>query len=419
MASFNSIRGQVYDRVQRSQYYKDNLQGLTAYERHKKILNDFFSHSRSQQQQQGASTDPAAARLSGIRTDADVLQDTYRFLRTAEDDAGDSLDVRLAKRYYAKLFKEYCIADLSRYKESKVGLRWRTEQEVITGKGQFICGAKGCDQRPGLASYEVNFAYKEAGVSKQALVKLRLCPDCAYKLNYRKEKQFRKVSGMKRSKDSGRSEEQKHPPGRDAAAVSGHALAGTAKRAKHDGRHSSRNSPVRQRLQAAESQPTIEHADGGRRHAADMSEHAQRATSLSGYDGTYLAARSSSPARHDGSSVAHQAAAAGDATAPKPSHRNRGIASNTGHQQPHQQSHQQQHQQPHHQQHHQQHQQHHQHHQQQAADGEGAAAAAAHEGVNADDRWVLHESSDGHGGVVENKVITEQEIEEFLNDILA
>ena len=28
---------------------------------------------------------------------------------------------KLAKKYYDKLFKEYCIADLSRYKENKVG----------------------------------------------------------------------------------------------------------------------------------------------------------------------------------------------------------------------------------------------------------------------------------------------------------
>jgi len=27
---------------------------------------------------------------------------------------------RLAKKYYDKLFKEYCIADLSHYKENKV-----------------------------------------------------------------------------------------------------------------------------------------------------------------------------------------------------------------------------------------------------------------------------------------------------------
>ena len=28
---------------------------------------------------------------------------------------------RMAKKYYDKLFKEYCITDLSRYKENKVG----------------------------------------------------------------------------------------------------------------------------------------------------------------------------------------------------------------------------------------------------------------------------------------------------------
>ena len=27
----------------------------------------------------------------------------------------------MAKKYYDKLFKEYCITDLSRYKENKVG----------------------------------------------------------------------------------------------------------------------------------------------------------------------------------------------------------------------------------------------------------------------------------------------------------
>ena len=107
--------------------------------------------------------------------------------------------------------------------ESKVGLRWRTEQEVVIGKGQFACGAKGCDERRALASYEVrslpalqlnwnsgsvtllyaclclevpspceqlahvqvNFAYKEAGEQKQALVKLRLCPKHALQLNHR------------------------------------------------------------------------------------------------------------------------------------------------------------------------------------------------------------------------------------------
>lgn len=42
----------------------------------------------------------------------------------------------------SKLFREYAVADLSRYKEGKVGLRWRTQQEVVNGAGQFECGAK-------------------------------------------------------------------------------------------------------------------------------------------------------------------------------------------------------------------------------------------------------------------------------------
>lgn len=69
-------------------------------------------------------------------------------------------------------------------------MRWRTEKEVISGKGQFECGNKKCTAREGLRSYEVNFAYSEAGESKQALVKLRVCPKCSYKLNYRKEKEL-------------------------------------------------------------------------------------------------------------------------------------------------------------------------------------------------------------------------------------
>ncbi len=32
---------------------------------------------------------------------------------------------------------------------------------------------------------QVNFAYVEDKVKKNALVKLRLCPECAYKLNYK------------------------------------------------------------------------------------------------------------------------------------------------------------------------------------------------------------------------------------------
>ena len=46
------------------------------------------------------------------------------------------------------------MADLSRYKERQIGMRWRTEAEVVAGKGQFQCGAKRCDGAGGLQSFE-------------------------------------------------------------------------------------------------------------------------------------------------------------------------------------------------------------------------------------------------------------------------
>eukprot|EP00850_Spirogloea_muscicola_P002352 SM000009S23481 [mRNA] locus=s9:280679:282846:+ [translate_table: standard] len=91
-----------------------------------------------------------------------------------------------------------------------IGMRWRVEKEVVLGKGQFVCGSKGCNERAGLHSYEarcktaqaikVNFAYKEAGEEKQALVKLRICPKHAYQLNYRKEKERERAQRRERKK---------------------------------------------------------------------------------------------------------------------------------------------------------------------------------------------------------------------------
>lgn len=78
---------------------------------------------------------------------------------------------------------------MSHYKTGKIGLRWRTEKEVISGKGQFVCGNKHCDRKDNLSSYEVNFSYIEAGENKQALVKLVACERCAEKLLYKKLKE--------------------------------------------------------------------------------------------------------------------------------------------------------------------------------------------------------------------------------------
>lgn len=56
---------------------------------------------------------------------------------------------------------------------TQVALRWRVENEVVMGKGQFQCGNKRCTSDKQLRSWEVNFAYVEENQKKNALVKIR------------------------------------------------------------------------------------------------------------------------------------------------------------------------------------------------------------------------------------------------------
>ncbi|KAA8515675.1 hypothetical protein F0562_018714 [Nyssa sinensis] len=180
MASLGSLKSAIFEREERKQQYQAHIRGLNAYDRHNKFVNDyvgFYGKERSTQEK------------LPVKTDQDTLREGYRFIRSEEDDMNPSWEQRLVKRYYEKLFKEYCIADMSQYKSGKIGLRWRTEKEVMSGKGQFICGNKHCSEKDGLASYEVNFSYFEAGENKQALVKLVVCGRCAEKLLYKKRKE--------------------------------------------------------------------------------------------------------------------------------------------------------------------------------------------------------------------------------------
>ncbi|XP_060072521.1 protein FRA10AC1 homolog isoform X1 [Ylistrum balloti] len=159
-----------------------HIVSMDAFSRHKKFVNDYMLYYG------GKKTD-FKRDTSRDKTDMDVIRENHQFLwEEDEGESDDSWERRLAKKYFDKLFKEYCITDLSRYKENKVAMRWRTEQEVVDGKGQFICGSRKCCEKEGLRSWEVNFGYLEQGIKKNALVKLRLCPDCSYKLNYHHKK---------------------------------------------------------------------------------------------------------------------------------------------------------------------------------------------------------------------------------------
>ena len=166
---------------------KFHLLSLDAYSRHKALVNQYLLSS-------GRGIEHFVRSTEGDRNDYTVLAEHHKFLWNEEDDTG-SWEKGLAKAYYDRLFKEYAISDLSRYKENKIALRWRTENEVIEGKGQFICGSKHCVVREDLESWEVNFGYVEDGEKKNALVKLRLCVECSKKLNYcHKKKRWKKGS---------------------------------------------------------------------------------------------------------------------------------------------------------------------------------------------------------------------------------
>ncbi|XP_041910405.1 protein FRA10AC1 homolog [Arvicola amphibius] len=205
-----------------------HLIAMDAYQRHTKFVNDYILYY-------GGKREDFKRLGENDKTDLDVIRENHRFLWNEEDETDMTWEKRLAKKYYDKLFKEYCIADLSRYKENKFGFRWRIEKEVISGKDQtfravqehcssrvsnpslaspssrsawsahiqmagmfsveekekqfsssvsFFCGNKRCDEKEGLRSWEVNFGYIEHGEKRNALVKLRLCQECSFKLNF-------------------------------------------------------------------------------------------------------------------------------------------------------------------------------------------------------------------------------------------
>lgn len=174
---------------------RQHLISMNAFERHKKFVSDYILFY-------GGKIEEFRRSMSKDKTDLDVVRENHRFLWREDDEEDMTWEKELSKKYYDKLFKEYCIADLSRYKENKFGFRWRIENEVISGKGQFLCGNKRCENKEGLKSWEVNFAYVEQGEKRNALVKLRLCPECSFKLNYHHKRKEVTVKKRRRSKEN-------------------------------------------------------------------------------------------------------------------------------------------------------------------------------------------------------------------------
>lgn len=132
-------------------------------------------------------------------SDLQALRNNHQFIRDDDRDAEkyhSNWEVRMARKFYDKLYREYACINLSRYKEAKFGLRWRTENEVISGKGQHSCASTACEffDETKLTTFELPFVYKEEGEDKNELVKVKLCPSCQPKLMYKKNKKAEEKS---------------------------------------------------------------------------------------------------------------------------------------------------------------------------------------------------------------------------------
>jgi Folate-sensitive fragile site protein Fra10Ac1 len=89
------------------------------------------------------------------KTDKDLLREHHRFIRTERDDESSSYGNLIAIQHYSRLYKDYCICDLTYYSRGKVGLRWCTESDILALKGINICCEQHCNNEGTLYSHEV------------------------------------------------------------------------------------------------------------------------------------------------------------------------------------------------------------------------------------------------------------------------
>ncbi|KAJ7592849.1 folate-sensitive fragile site protein Fra10Ac1, partial [Mycena floridula] len=127
-------------------------------------------------------------------TEFEILKESHKFLRD-EDQPSKTWEDKLASKYYSSLYREFAVCDLKHYKTGNFALRWRTEEEVLSGAGEESCGNTRCKYHdasrriPTLTTLELPFTYSEEGESKSALVKVVLCDRCLKKLMWKRTKE--------------------------------------------------------------------------------------------------------------------------------------------------------------------------------------------------------------------------------------
>lgn len=147
-------------------------------EQHRKLERNYYLEGRGQDSSSSKPADPESSNKC-LKTDLDVAKETYRFIRSDEDDEKlGHYERKLARKYYDKLYRSIVLVKFDE-RTGKVGMRWRSEKEVLAGKGDVTCGDTSCKKSGDLQTFEVNFGYVENREKKNALVKVKLCRACA------------------------------------------------------------------------------------------------------------------------------------------------------------------------------------------------------------------------------------------------
>jgi len=166
-----------------SRAFRQSLAPTSAYARH-------LSHAAAQATLYANQPAPAPTQ----RTERDILVSHHRFLAPpAGTAASASYETALVAAYDSKLYKEFVLVSLSRWREGLVAMRWRTEDEVMARKGTDACAELECDSEA-TDEQEVLFAYQEEGERKEALVKARLCGRCRDRLGRAMEREKRSAA---------------------------------------------------------------------------------------------------------------------------------------------------------------------------------------------------------------------------------
>lgn len=98
-----------------------NKPHMNPYDYHKYLINEYVLLKPGDTKHLQKKT------VENYKSDKDIILENMRFIWN-EESLPATYEERLAKKYYDKLFREYAICDLSKYKENKIGNRFRVEK---------------------------------------------------------------------------------------------------------------------------------------------------------------------------------------------------------------------------------------------------------------------------------------------------